>query len=427
MPSTQLWNYQRARNNTLRVVVVAKNKLNLNDLSTKFLKFMPTTQEILGNLCEFPHRGSTTEYERKTAHKIQEWLKSFGIPADLQEFRSPATFSWELIGIASLLALGVALGPYLPIPGTFIAVLGAWFFTRHFIGEATPFSKLVRKRPSQNVIGTIKSEDTQKKTVVLMAHYDTSRAALIWSPAMVKNFRQSFLINATLAYAAIPLTYLGTEWGSFLWYKIVSIVLAVYFLFQIILFIQRETVHTHVPGANDNGSGTTAILKLAEHYVTNPLKSTRIIIAATGCEEAGMHGAEAFLEQYEDDLDPDNTYFLNFDNVGAANLHYCVGEGMLFFWAYDQGLVDLAEAHTKNAPFQNIRSHRYQVAYFDTLPVVKKGYKCLTFIGLQDDKSIPNWHWYSDTIENIEWETLGQSIDFGKALITAIDNGGVVQ
>jgi len=386
---------------------------------------MSSIREILTDLCELPHRGSTTPNEKEASYKIQNWLESFGISSKIQTFQSPATFSWELTGIAGLLAVGAALGPYFPIPGTFLAVLGAWFFTRHFIGEQTPFSKVVKKHPSQNLTGTIEPDNSAKRTVVLMAHYDTSRAALIWSPSMVKNFRQSFLINAILAYASVPFIYLGTEWSDFLWYKITTVLLSIYFLFQIIVFIQRETAHSHVPGANDNGSGVTSILKLVEHYVTHPLNSTRIVFAATGCEEAGMAGARTFMEETRDFLDPETTYFLNFDNVGAANLHYCIGEGMLFFQAYDQDLVDLA-AKMANAPaFQDIQSHRYRVAYFDTLPVVKEGYKCLTFIGLNDDKSIPNWHWYSDTIDNIEWETLEHTIDFGKSLIAVIDNGGL--
>jgi len=386
---------------------------------------MSSIREILSRLCELPHRGSTTPNEQKASQKIQNWLESFGISPTIQPFLSPATFSWELAGIAGLLAIGAAFGPYFPIPGTFLVVLGAWFFTRHFIGEHTPFSKIVKKHPSQNVIGTIEPADSAKRTVVLMAHYDTSRAALIWSPKMVKNFRQSFLINAVLAYASVPFTYLGTEWSDFLWYKIITVLLALYFLFQVIVFIRRETAHSHVPGANDNGSGVTTILKLAEQYATHPLNSTRVLFAATGCEEAGMAGARTFLEESEDVLDPETTYFLNFDNVGAANLHYCVGEGMLFFQAYDQDLVDLAAQITTTSAFQDIQSHRYRVAYFDTLPVVNEGYKCLTFIGLNDDKSIPNWHWYSDTIDNIEWKTIEHTIDFGQALIAEIDNGGV--
>lgn len=387
---------------------------------------MPSIRDILLNLCELPHRASASENEREAAQRIASWLDAIGIAAHLEKFHAPATFSWELTGIALLMAVGVAPAPYIPIPGTILAVLGVWFFSRHFIGEETPLTKLTPKSDSQNVVGSIHPTAQKKRTIILMAHYDTSRAAFIWSPALVKNFRQSFLINATVAYSTIPFSWLGTEWGGFLWYRILSSILALYFAFQAGVFIHRELFHKPVNGANDNGSGVTTILKLIEYFAQHPPRNSEIIFTATGCEESGMHGAKAFINEHLDTLDPQTTYVLNFDSVGSHDLHYCTGEGMLFFQAYDHNMVNRAARLTEQTAFNNIQSHRYQVAYFDTLPIVKAGYKCLTCIALHEDKTIPNWHWYSDTPDNINWDTVEHTIEFGKAMITEIDRREVV-
>ncbi|MBS1270963.1 MAG: putative lipoprotein aminopeptidase LpqL [Candidatus Marinimicrobia bacterium] len=385
---------------------------------------MPTPNDILSSLTALPHRASTSDNERRAAEIIADWLRHFGLDPTLKSFRSVRTYSWELMGIAGLFAIGVALGPFYPFIGTILAVLGIWSFWRHFDGHKTLFSPLIRKHNSQNVLAAIPPKEEKRQAVVLMAHYDTTRAGLLWAPSMVKNFRASFLMNATLGLVTVPWTWLGSLRGSHLWYQIISAVLLVYFLGQIGIFIQRETVHSPVNGANDNGSGVTAILKLAEQFAQNPLSNTEIIIAATGCEEASLDGARALINEHLADFDPATTYFLNFDNIGAGTLNYCTGEGMLSFWGYNPKLLNTAQKLTNTTQFSGVETCRYTLAYFDTLPIVKEGYKCITFIGLWEDKSIPNWHWYTDTIENIDWSTIDKSIAWGKAFIHKLDESG---
>lgn len=385
---------------------------------------MPAAKEILTSLTALPHRGSTSENEERAAQIVADWLHQFGLNPTVEPFQSVQTYSWEIIGIAGLMAIGVSLGPWFPVPGTLFTVLGLWSFWRHFTGYSTLFSPIIPKRHSQNVVARIPPAGTPEKTIILMAHYDSARSGLLWAPSMVKNFRGSFVTNAVLACILVPWTYLSTEWGTHLWYQVVSGALALYFLVQAGVFIHREIVHKFVNGANDNGSGVTAILTLAQQYAQHPLESAEIIIVATGCEEVGTVGAQAFLEQHFDDFDRENTYVLNFDNVGAGALNYCVGEGMLSFWHYDAEMVAIAEQLSQQLSFESVENCEYRLAYFDTLPIVQEQYKCMTFIGLQEDKRIPHWHWYTDTIENIDWNTIDLSIAWGDAFINRIEKSG---
>jgi hypothetical protein len=45
----------------------------------------------------------------------------------------------------------------------------------------------------------------------------------------------------------------------------------------------------------------------------------------------------------------------------------------------------------------------------------------MTFIALDENNRIPNWHWYTDTIENIEWPVIERTVDYGIAMVQAID------
>jgi hypothetical protein len=306
-----------------------------------------------------------------------------------------------------------------PAIGAIICAVGMWSFVRHFDGRETILGKLIPKKPSQNVVGEISA--TQKKNVVyLMAHYDTARASLLFHPAMVKNFRQSFLMSATVIFISPMLAFLGVWFGEAGWYKIGTVILGIYVSINIVILLHREFFHKYVNGANDNGSGVTTILTMAKYFAENPPTNTTVKIIATGCEEVGMHGARDFVKRYTDELDLQNTFILNFDNVGAGELHYCIGEGMLGFHHYDPKMVSIADRIAQEK-IPHVKPLRYTRAYFDALALVHQDIKTITFIALDKDKTIPHWHWYTDTIDNIEWPAIQKAVDFGIAMVEIID------
>mgnify|MGYP006287487883 CR=1 FL=1 len=382
-------------------------------------------QKILDQLCKFPHRGTTTKYEKESADFIAKLLIESGISVKIESFMSPKTYGWEVIGIAILGVLSAALGPLYPNIAAMFAALSLWFFFRHFTGQKTPLTALVPKGVSQNVIAEIKPSREEKQQIVLMAHYDTTRKGLLWHPKVVGNFRRSFQFDAALHFVLVPWTWLGNEFETYPWYQLICLGIGLFYIVLIGIFLQREIRPEYVNGANDNASGVSLILKLAEYFRNNALENTKLQLVFTGAEEAGIHGTHAFIENQESDISQDNTFILNFDNIGAGNLNYCSGEGMLSFWAYDQYLVKAASELTELSEFQSMGTTRYSLAYFDTLPFVQQGYKCITFIGLNDEKTIPNWHWNTDKPERMNWNTMNTAFNFGKKYIQKLDRNGV--
>jgi len=58
----------------------------------------------------------------------------------------------------------------------------------------------------------------------------------------------------------------------------------------------RMGSHTYFPGANDNASGTTMLLCLAEYYQKNPPKDFNVLFIAFAGEEAGLRGSEYYVK-----------------------------------------------------------------------------------------------------------------------------------
>lgn len=381
------------------------------------MKVMETLKQLAG----LPHRGATTAEEKRAADLLKQNLDALNIPATLESFRASSTYSWEIILFSLTMIAGLLISPFLSKLGTAVVLLGFWSYTRHFMGRATIFTPFIPKKQSRNVVAQIPTEQTAAKNIILMAHYDSARASSVFAPNMVKNFRQSFLLNTYVGVFSIIWAYLGEYWGLSIWFRIVCAVLAIVHLINVLIHIHREIFHKFVPGINDNASGVAAVFSIIEKLQKQPLKNSNVWVLFTGCEEAGIQGAKAFYHRHWSDLPADNTTIINLDNIGFGNLHYVTGEGMLLYYNFEESVVRVCEELTKQPEYADIRPLEYRRAYFDTLIFTQHGYPCTTLIALDDQGIIPNWHWYTDTLENIDKNVITHAVNFTTDLLRSID------
>lgn len=376
---------------------------------------------LLEQLAQFPHRGATTPEELQAAELLKKLLIEEQIPADLKVFKAISSYSWEVILISLTMMAGAILSPWLSRLATALALLGFWSYIRHFDGRSTIFTPFIHKKHSQNIVAKRAAAPGSTRNIILMAHYDSARASAIFAPKVVKNFRPTFLFNTAVAVGTIIWAYLGEYWGSFVWFKIICGLLAFNHLINVVIHIHREIVHQFVPGINDNGSGVAAIFEVLENLKDYPLRSN-LWIAFTGCEEAGIQGAKAFLNEHQSELPVADTFLLNLDNVGKGRLHYVTGEGMLLYHNYDENLVSICADLVKRPEYSDILPLKYRRAYFDALVFTQNGYPCTTLIALDENGIIPNWHWYSDTLTNIDFAPIEMAANFTTDLIKLIDS-----
>lgn len=228
-------------------------------------------------------RPATTDAEQSAAHYIRDVFESRGLDAEVQEFESPRTYSWAYV-VYHLLTICAALvsvwsGLAGLVLGTLVAVV-MWMDlnTRWGLTSLSP------KGPSQNVIARHvprlgRNERVTK--VIVVAHYDSARASLAFSPGMVKNFNVTFglmkwctyavplLIAVRMLAAMLPFASAIEPWG---WY--VTLVPAAYLLVPLLIDVHRELFMHFTPGANDNASGVAAMLGVFEKLVPEPDPST---------------------------------------------------------------------------------------------------------------------------------------------------------
>jgi hypothetical protein len=348
-------------------------------------------RQLFQALTGLPHRGSATALEAQAAEVLKAHLEGRGHRVETQRFKAPRSYGPELILISSLLAFGglLVLWP--------LALLGAYGFWAYFSGGSPFWSRLFDRYDSQNLLWRAGSGP---KTLVLMAHYDTAKTFFLYHPKQVKGFRLNFLVNTALALAT-PLLALAVPGGARL--------VGLYFLVQALLLIHREYSAPYVNGANDNASGVVVAVELFERWAPGP-PGWQVVLALTGCEEVGAKGAEHLAHS---GLIPQDALVLNLDNVGRGELFYATGEGMLTYRPYAGLLVEKARQISGAEPIE------YRLAYFDARPFAAKGYPCLTLIRLRDGLP-PNWHWPSDTPENLDPLALEHTLEYAQTLLQSL-------
>ena len=164
-------------------------------------------------------------------------------------------------------------------------------------------------------------------------------------------------------------------------------------------------------GADDNASGSAAVLAMAAKLAKQPRKRN-VLVAFWSGEELGLIGSNAFATQPPVPLDQLEAY-LNFDMVGRMqdNKLTIQATGTSPIWP------KLIEQTNIQAGFDLLlQADPYQptdVATFNLASVPSLAF----FTGTHAD-----YHKPSDTADKIDYEDLDRIVDFGAAIVTRLDD-----
>ncbi len=81
------------------------------------------------------------------------------------------------------------------------------------------------------------------------------------------------------------------------------------------------------PGINDNGSGSAALLEIANQLGPSPKVNNAVRFAWWGAEELGLIGSQYYVDHLTFEQQLDISMYLNFDMIGSPNAGYFVYDG----------------------------------------------------------------------------------------------------
>jgi hypothetical protein len=386
-----------------------------------------TAMQHLRHLAEsIGPRGSTTAQEQEAATYLRERFEAAGLETHWEPFTAPVS-GWRPFALAALAGLAsVALTVAAGRAGALVAALlmtvatVSVFLEMYF--RPNPLRAFVRRGQSQNVWARVPASQTPRRRVLLVGHLDTHRTPWTFVTPLrlvllraVTGLGVAAFVLGTAFFVVVGVFDLGALHPY-------PLLLVPVYLAVLAITVQPDTTpYTH--GANDNASGASVVLSLAERLAREPLAHTEVWALGSGCEEVGSYGSQAFIARHRDELP--GLLVISIDNVGGAGAGVCYTsvEGMVFPLRPSPELFALAESLRREYPEGLVYARPYTVLHTDATAFMSHGVPSLSFVGLTSTGVIPDWHQVCDTLDRVDSNTVERTEAFVFQLLERIDAG----
>jgi hypothetical protein len=174
-------------------------------------------------------------------------------------------------------------------------------------------------------------------------------------------------------------------------------------------------------GANDNASGTTALLLLARYYALRNDNARTLIFCAFAGEEMGLLGSKAFVEE----IQPDRIVaMINMEMIGRSN--YGSKTGFSLTGSYYSDLFQVMQKNLSGYPVTLFKERDYNQDLFarsDNYPFAQKGIPAHTI--MSSDDSDPCYHHPCDEVSRIQLQHMTKLIRAIPVAVRTLVDGSV--
>jgi len=323
-------------------------------------------------------RGAGTAGERRSAEWVAGRLGEAGA-ADvrLRSFRYQRTYAWAH---AAHFALGMLGGP--------AAAAAAVSYELEYSGRSQWLRRLLPAAEATNVLARVPAAGERRRTLVLIAHHDAAHTGLIWHPRLVRMSRGNSYATLTMVAFALATLRRTRRLGRA--------------LLALGIALEADVARSPiVPGANDNASGVAVTLALAERWAAEPLPGCEVIVLLPGCEESGMGGMAAWMEEEGARLDPATTLVLGLDTLGSGEPVVAAAEGPPRAVRFREADLAHADAGARRAGME--LPQRVRVGgWTDPALALLAGLPTISMLSFRDG-AMTDLHRMSDIPERVDW------------------------
>ena len=166
-------------------------------------------------------------------------------------------------------------------------------------------------------------------------------------------------------------------------------------------------------------TGVVALLAIARALVERPPESLRVLLLSTS-EEATCDGMQAWFRRSAPSLPRESTFFICLDILGSPHLVVLRGEGMVRIREYPGRSLALLDELAEELGIPLFPNLRLMNATDGVIPLAH-GYQCASLCSCTDLKQAANYHWPSDTPDNVDYGTLADAIRLAEAVVRRLD------
>ena len=171
------------------------------------------------------------------------------------------------------------------------------------------------------------------------------------------------------------------------------------------------------PGANDNASGSAAVLEIAKAFTNGGLQPKRsIVFVLFASEEQGLNGAKHFVESWKK----------GYDKVAAMINMDCIGYGDSIQVGNGLSAPNLWEVANQidETSFNSMVERTWKGGGADATPFHEKGIPCLYFV---TTNSYDHLHLPSDKVETLNPVLYEKVVKLAHLTVMEIANGNYVR
>jgi Zn-dependent M28 family amino/carboxypeptidase len=258
--------------------------------------------------------------------------------------------------------------------------------------------------------------------VVVVAHHDTAHAGLVFHPALPRIADRLGLIERSdtsppLMWPVVGgggVVALGALTGS-RWLMRMGTVLSA----GVAAAMADLGARDGVPGANDNATGVAGLVAIARALRDRPTETVRVMLVSTS-EEATCEGMHRFAARHFGELPREGTFFVNLDTLGSPHLVVLRGEGMFGVKEYPPEALALVDGLAEELGIWQFPNLRLRNATDGVYPL-HAGYQCVSIASCTELKQPANYHWPTDTPENVDYGTLADAIRLTEETVRRLD------
>jgi acetylornithine deacetylase/succinyl-diaminopimelate desuccinylase-like protein len=363
-------------------------------------------------------RPSASAGERRAAEWLAAELRDAGARhVRIEEERAHGGYWWPL-GLLNAAALLAARNRRL---AALVGGLCAAAVYDDVGGGRLWFRRLaLPRRATCNVVAEA-GDPAADRTIVFVSHHDAAHSGLVFHPALPRLAMERMPKLHAKADQSIPILF-----GVFLGPLLVALHgltglralrgAGLFFAAGAAAAMADIGARSVVPGANDNLSAVAVNVALAHALRDEPPAGVRVLLLSTGSEESFMEGMQGFIRRHRGELSPGRTQFVCLECVGSPQLCVVEGEGMLRMRLYgERSRAALAAAG--EAAGVKLRRGLRTVAATDGLISLRAGYPTCTLGGIDETKFPANYHWPSDTPDNLTWESVEAAVAVCEAYV----------
>jgi peptidase M28-like protein len=137
-------------------------------------------------------------------------------------------------------------------------------------------------------------------------------------------------------------------------------------------------------------------------------------------EEALCEGMQAFAKRHFPELPRESTFFLTLETLGSPHLLVLRGEGMIRMREYPARSLALLDGLADELDIWLFPNLRLRNATDGVIPLAA-GYEGAALCSCTRLKQPANYHWPTDTPENVDYGTLADAIRLAEAAVRRLD------